>query len=172
MDRRLKWHQLGPRIFPNSCFLRCLMGQGLSLKFRDTQNAIIFYDFQVADTTNKSNKSCESIQAHASYAAHPCTPPPTFAAQALGLFQQLTVVWPEPLNTVLNFLSLLTFDLEVVRIQCLFTRDDPLTNYVARIMVRRYHHHRSRGMIQGGTVPIGKKGMTYFRNLKKRCTSI
>jgi hypothetical protein len=57
------------------------------------------------------------------------------AVQAMGVFQQLTITWPEPVGSVLKVLGLLTFDLDVIRIQCLFGRDNPLINYITRLFL-------------------------------------
>ena len=57
------------------------------------------------------------------------------AVQALGAFRQLQIDWIEPVASALDLLALLTFDLHVIKAECTLGQDDPVTNYVLRLLV-------------------------------------
>ena len=57
------------------------------------------------------------------------------SVQTLGVFSELEVNWAEPIPSILKMVSLFTFDLEVIRIQCAFKKDDPVLNFIASLMV-------------------------------------
>ena len=53
----------------------------------------------------------------------------------MGAFRQFQIVWVEPVLSVLNFLSLLAFDIKVVRAECALGEDRPVSNYALRLLV-------------------------------------
>ena len=48
---------------------------------------------------------------------------------------ELEVNWAEPVPSILKMVSLLTLDLEVIRTQRAFKKDDPMPNFIASLMV-------------------------------------
>jgi len=51
------------------------------------------------------------------------------AVQMLGAFRGLDIKWEEPARSMLNVANALTFDLDLLRIQCIFSKDDPVVNF-------------------------------------------
>ena len=56
------------------------------------------------------------------------------AVQTLGAFQQMQIEWVEPVATFLDLVRLLSFDIELLRTECATGRDDPVQNYVFRLV--------------------------------------
>lgn len=53
------------------------------------------------------------------------------AVQAMGVFDKLSVTWPEPLSFILSAMSLISFDMEALQLQCTF-QPNPLGVYGMR----------------------------------------
>ena len=57
------------------------------------------------------------------------------AVQALGAFRQFQIVWREPVLSLLDAISLLALDIKVIRVECALETDNPVNNYVLRLLV-------------------------------------
>ena len=64
-----------------------------------------------------------------------CSSTDNWTVQTLGVFSKLEANWAEPTPSILKMVSLSTFDLEAIRIQCAFKKDDPVLNFIASLMV-------------------------------------
>jgi len=58
-----------------------------------------------------------------------------FAVQALSVFGELNISWVEPVRSFLKITNIVAFDLDVLKVQCLFQKDDPATNYLAKLFI-------------------------------------
>jgi len=54
--------------------------------------------------------------------------------QTLGVFQQMSISWFEPLQTLFRVVSLLSFDLKMLKVSCVFGTD-PIFSYAVRQMI-------------------------------------
>merc|ERR1719253_412438 len=54
--------------------------------------------------------------------------------QQLAIFAVLSVEWHEPIRSVLEFLTIFSFDLEVVRVGCIFG-SDPVTGFAMKVFM-------------------------------------
>eukprot|EP00746_Dinoflagellata_sp_MGD_P124788 gnl/MRDRNA2_/MRDRNA2_59417_c0_seq1.p1 gnl/MRDRNA2_/MRDRNA2_59417_c0~~gnl/MRDRNA2_/MRDRNA2_59417_c0_seq1.p1 ORF type:complete len:1726 (-),score=278.04 gnl/MRDRNA2_/MRDRNA2_59417_c0_seq1:251-4669(-) len=57
------------------------------------------------------------------------------ALQSLAAFQRLQVRWPGPFRVVLDALALFNLNFDIIRFQCIVTKDDPLMNYLTKLFV-------------------------------------
>ncbi|CAK9112002.1 Metabotropic glutamate receptor 8, partial [Durusdinium trenchii] len=55
--------------------------------------------------------------------------------QTLGVFSDLSLVWEEPVRSVLQLMQLVNFDFDIVKMQCYVGTDDPLLNLLTLILV-------------------------------------
>lgn len=55
--------------------------------------------------------------------------------QVLSVFNELDIDWPDPVNGLLDFVSLFALDLDVIKVQCLFGKDDPVVNFASMLML-------------------------------------
>ncbi len=54
--------------------------------------------------------------------------------QTLGVFSDLTLVWEEPVRSVLQLMQLVNFDFDIVKMQCYVGTDDPLLNLITILL--------------------------------------
>jgi hypothetical protein len=57
------------------------------------------------------------------------------AVQTLGAFRNLQIEWVPPVDSLLDFLRLLVFDIQVIKAECVTGEDDPVKNYVMRLLL-------------------------------------
>eukprot|EP00434_Breviolum_minutum_P036186 symbB.v1.2.032056.t1/scaffold3795.1/size50223/4 len=57
------------------------------------------------------------------------------SVQALGSIRELAIDWPEPVKSVINLTRLLTLDLDVIKIGCLFGTDDPTVKFLSQLLI-------------------------------------
>eukprot|EP00930_Biecheleria_cincta_P104917 TRINITY_DN973_c0_g2_i1.p1 TRINITY_DN973_c0_g2~~TRINITY_DN973_c0_g2_i1.p1 ORF type:complete len:1809 (+),score=239.90 TRINITY_DN973_c0_g2_i1:84-5510(+) len=58
--------------------------------------------------------------------------------QALGAFKNMEIILVEPVKGFLDVLSVMTFDLDVVRASCVLTVDSPSLKYLGRLLVHPF----------------------------------
>ncbi|CAE8581743.1 unnamed protein product [Polarella glacialis] len=56
------------------------------------------------------------------------------ALQALGCIRQLRIDWQEPVKTVMNIMSLMTFDLDMFQTSCLLGRDTAVIKFIMQML--------------------------------------
>ena len=57
------------------------------------------------------------------------------ALQTLGSVRQLSIDWVDPVGYLIEFTNILTFDLDLIKISCLYGRDSPTLKFVCRLLV-------------------------------------
>lgn len=57
------------------------------------------------------------------------------ALQTLGSVRQLSIEWVHPVRYLIEFTKILTFDLDLIKISCLFGRDSPTLVFVGQLLV-------------------------------------
>ena len=57
------------------------------------------------------------------------------AVQTLGAFRQMQLTWVEPMKSILELRRVLAFDIQVIRAECMAGEDDPVNNYVMRLLL-------------------------------------
>ena len=56
------------------------------------------------------------------------------AVQALGAFRQIQLDWVEPVASFIDLLSVLTFNVHVLRAECTLGEDKPVNTYIMRLL--------------------------------------
>jgi len=59
----------------------------------------------------------------------------TCTVQSLSVFRELDIQWDDPIDSFLRFIKLFTLDLNVVKIQCVFPKDDPVVNFLVALAI-------------------------------------
>jgi len=57
------------------------------------------------------------------------------AVQALGVFVEIDIPWEEPIYSLMKMMKFFTFELDVIKIQCVFKADNPVTNFLCTLLV-------------------------------------
>jgi hypothetical protein len=57
------------------------------------------------------------------------------AIQAVGAIQTMKVNWEEPLSSMMSFMALFSFDLDLFQLPCVFGADSPVTNFVVKLLI-------------------------------------
>jgi hypothetical protein len=55
------------------------------------------------------------------------------AMQSLAAFRQMELDWREPFSSLLNMLSVVVFDVQLIQIECIIGEDSPTKNYLFRL---------------------------------------
>ncbi|CAL1129696.1 unnamed protein product [Cladocopium goreaui] len=55
--------------------------------------------------------------------------------QTLGVFSDLSLVWEEPVRSLLQLMQLINFDFDIIKMSCYVGTDDPLLNIVVLLLV-------------------------------------
>ncbi len=58
-----------------------------------------------------------------------------WSLQTFGVFAELDIMFEEPIASVLSILNIFTFDLDVIKIQCVFNKDDPVVNFAVTLLL-------------------------------------
>ena len=58
-----------------------------------------------------------------------------FVVQALSVFRDIAIDWAEPIRSLLSFLEIFTFKLDIVSAQCLYKKDEPVMNLLFALLL-------------------------------------
>ena len=56
------------------------------------------------------------------------------AIQALGSIRELAIQWQEPVKTLIDLASVLTFDFHLIRITCIYGTDSPVLLFISQLL--------------------------------------
>ena len=56
------------------------------------------------------------------------------AVQALGSIRELSIRWQEPVKTLVGFAKVMTFDLHIIRVTCLYGTDSPMLLFCSQLL--------------------------------------
>lgn len=57
------------------------------------------------------------------------------SVQALGSIRQLSIEWPVPVKSLIDLTRLLTFNLDIIKVGCVYGNDSPILKFTSQILI-------------------------------------